>query len=276
VHDVIVPLVINGISDVLAVITAATWHILRRQLAGRRRTLGLVPAFAAGILWIIAALAAAGISHKYEALGLALLITSGLLCAAAAATPYLNLWRVGLVGADVRTRRGLTATDSLKLCTSDLRFLGTGGTKLTRSNEFPNAVTRCTSSGNTIRMLLSKPDAENLVAAAKLAEKPADQYKTSLTASLRLIAEMKEKRGGRIDVRFYSGVSPFRLMFINDRLCIFSYNVYGTADETEYPQLFVASNLNDKRRSFYWGLEQYFDRAWEAAVTSAWDFKEYL
>jgi hypothetical protein len=125
-------------------------------------------------------------------------------------------------------------------------------------------------------MLLSKPDAENLITAAKLAAKPEDDYKTSVTTSLRSIAELREKRGANIAVRFYSGVSPFRLMFINDRLCLFSYNVYGTADETEYPQLLIASNLNDKRRSFFWGLEKYFDRSWDAAGDSIWDFKEYL
>jgi hypothetical protein len=125
-------------------------------------------------------------------------------------------------------------------------------------------------------MLLSKPDAENLVMAAKLAAKPEGDYRTSVTTSLRVIAELREERGAKIEVRFYSGVSPFRLMFINDRLCLFSYNVYGTADETEYPQLLVASNLNDKRRSYYWGFEKYFYSAWDTAASNIWDFKEYL
>jgi hypothetical protein len=275
-HDLIVPLVINGISDILAFITAVTWRLLRRQLAARRRVLGLVPAFTAGVLWVVAAWAGATIAHRYELLGFALLAGSGLLLTAAATTPYLNLWRVGLVGADVRTNRGVTATESLKLCTSGLMFLGTGGAKLTRSDEFEGAVARCTSAGNTVRMLLSKPDAENLVVAAKLAAKPQDEYRMTLSSSLRAIAEMRDKRGGQIDVRFYSGVSPFRLMFINDRLCVFSYNVYGTADETEYPQLLITSNPSDKRRSYYWGLEKYFDKAWDDAAGSVWDFKEYL
>jgi hypothetical protein len=276
VQSVVVPLVINGISDVLALVAATTWRILRKQLAGRRRVLGLIPVFAAGILWVVASGAAAIIAHKHELLGFVLLVCSGLLCTAAATAPYLNLWRVGLVGADVQTKRGITATESLKLCTSDLKFLGTGGTKLTRSDEFEGAVARCTSSGNTVRMLLSKPDAENLITAAKLAAKPQDEYKTTLVASLRVVAEMREKRGGLIAVRFYNGVSPFRLMFINDRLCVFAYNVYGTADETTYPQVLIASNFNDKRRSYYWGMEKYFDRAWDSAADSEWDFKEYL
>jgi hypothetical protein len=275
-HSLILPLVINGISDVLALIATATWRILRRQLAGRRRALGLAPNFAAAVLWVVAAWAGATIAHSHELLGFALLACSGLLFTVAVANPYLNLWRVGLVGADVRTKSGLTATESLKLCTSDLKFLGTGGAKLTRSSEFEGAVARCTSSGNTVRLLLSKPDAENLVVAAKLAAKPQDEYRTTLTTSLRTIAEMRDKRGGRIDVRFYSGVSPFRLMFINDRLCVFSYNVYGTADETAYPQLLIVSNPSDKRRSYYWGYEKYFERAWDAAASSEWDFKEYL
>lgn len=275
-HNIVLPLTINIVSDVLAVLAAATWRLLRRQVAGRRRALGLIPAAAAGILWIVSALAAAAVAHRHELLGFILLATSGLLCATAATAPYVNLWRVGLVGADVQTRRGLAAVDSLKLCTSSLGFLGTGGTKLTRSGEFAKAVARCTSSGNTVRMLLSKPDAENLVMAAKLAAKPEGDYRTSVTTSLRVIAELREERGAKIEVRFYSGVSPFRLMFINDRLCLFSYNVYGTADETEYPQLLVASNLNDKRRSYYWGFEKYFYSAWDTAASNIWDFKEYL
>jgi hypothetical protein len=276
VHDIALPLAINAISDVLAIVAAATWRLLRRQLAGRRRALGLIPAIAAGALWIISAGAGVKVAYRHELLGFGLLAVSGILCAIAATAPYLNLWRVGLVGADVQTRRGLTAADSLKLCTSDLRFLGTGATKLTRSGEFAGAMARCTSSGNTIRMLLSKPDAENLVTAAKLAAKPEGEYRTSVTTSLRAIAELRDKRGANIEVRFYSGVPPFRLMFINDRLCLFSYNVYGTADETKYPQLLIASNLSDKRRSYFWGLEKYFDRAWEAAVDNVWNFKEFL
>ena len=273
-QSVVLPLVINGISDVLALVAAATWRVLRKQLAGRRRAPGLVPVFAAGILWVIAAGAAAIIARRHGPLGFALLVLSGLLCTAAATAPYLNLRRVGLVGVDVQKKRGITATNSLKLCTSDLRFLGTGASKLTRSDEFGDAVARCTIAGNTVRMLLSKPDAGNLVKAAKLAGKNPDEYKTIVVKSLRVIAEIWEKRECRIDVRFYSGASPIRLMFINDRLCIFSYNVYGVPDETEYPQALIISNPDDKMRSFYWGMENYFDTAWDAAANSEWDFRE--
>jgi len=116
-------------------------------------------------------------------------------------------------------------------------FLGTGAAKLTREDEFENAIRRCRPE-QPIRFLLCKPTYDFLIEAARRFGVDRDEYKTIVTNSLRKIAELKEKYKN-IEVRFYSQFQVFRLMFIDDSICLVSYNVMGEGDGSQLPQLHI-------------------------------------
>jgi len=182
--------------------------------------------------------------------------------------------QVGLAAADTTVTRNLQPTPALQSVNNTLEFLGTGASKLTTSGAFHDAVMRATRSGSTVRLLLSKPDSVNLMQAARRADRPFDAYKDLVIESLRTVADLKNKQAAKVEVRFYTGARRFRLMFIDEHLCLFSYNVYGASDQLAFPVLRVIKSSRNEVKSFYWALEKYFEDEWESA--SEWNFQEYL
>jgi hypothetical protein len=188
-----------------------------------------------------------------------------------------RLWGVGIRGVDKHISKGISYKESLDLVQNSLKFLGIGASKLSRTFEFEAALVRCKRE-EPIKLLLCNPEDERLLSAAKRFNKPEHEYKDNTIASLRKIVEIKNKRALNIEVRFYSkDCNPvFRLMFIDNSICLYSYNVWGEGDGSQCPQLHVVNPPSPTRTvtSFYYPLEVYFDSLWERCTS--WDFKQYL
>jgi hypothetical protein len=274
--DIILPLIVNLAS------TGIGWLILKALRALRLRRTKFFPGDI-GLLYTI--LAAAWIVGAYFSVRYA--VSSGstavgtLLVAIPTSLIFTSLWfdvsrywTVGVRSADQKMEGDLLPANTLTAVRNSLDFLGTGASKLTIEDEFREAVMRCTRNGSTVRLLLSQPDSANLRAAAQRAEKPIDAYERVVRESLRVIARLHEQQAAQVEVRFYTGTRRFRLMFVDDQVCLFSYNVYASRNALQYPVLRLFKSRREEVRSFYWAFEQYFEDEWKQA--KPWDFREFL
>jgi len=182
---------------------------------------------------------------------------------------------VGIIGVDRQVKTGLSYDKALSLCKNRMSFLGLGASKLTRSSEFEPAILRCTHE-NPVRLLLLKPSDNRLIQAARRAKKDTTGYKRIVRNSLRIIKEMKDTRGVNIEVRFCNERPIFRLMFIDDSICLVSYYALGEGDGSQLPQVHLLKNPFRRRtvNSFYYAFSTHFDRIWEKS--DRWNFSDYL
>lgn len=186
---------------------------------------------------------------------------------------------VGLVLADRSVAQGLDYEGALHLAQNSIDFYGTGAHKLTSSPAFDATMRRCNRSDRPTRFLLCDPDSAVLRKIAVQAQKSADTYKARVYDSLQRLAKLKTEDHLNIEVRFHSdpwesALQVFRIMFLNDKLCLVSHNAAGREEGTSLPQL-VFSNFNDtdNRSSFYYPLKDYFEREWKEATS--WDPTKY-
>jgi hypothetical protein len=192
----------------------------------------------------------------------------------------IYIWRqrtrmhnLGIVGIDQEIRKGIDYNKSLSLCRNTLHFLGIGARKLTIEKEFENAISRCKDT-EPIKFLLCKPDHKQLQDAAARFGADREEYKKRVIDSIRTIARLKEKCPN-IEVRFYEEFQWFRLMFIDDSICLFSYNLMGQGDGSQLPQLHLATRQGEREvDSFYHVFARYFDNLWDKS--EEWDFRKYL
>ena len=182
-----------------------------------------------------------------------------------------KFWHIGLLRADLRTSEGVNYTYALKLCKNELLFLGIGASKLTADSEFEQAINRCHRHGeSTLRFLLVRPTSSMLVAAEKRAGKREGDFSKKVNQSLRKLADLRRERGLNVEIRFYDGDPMFRLMFIDDTFCLFSYYIYGEGDGSQLPQLVIERSLERRDvESFYYPLRQYFQQLWDKS--EEWD-----
>lgn len=188
-----------------------------------------------------------------------------------------SFWRIGLVGADQSANLGISYAKALGICRDSLDFLGIGASKLTMERDaFVAAIARCNRPERPIRFLLCTPTNETLQSAAKQAGRPEREYQDRVRESLRVLKQQREDQARNIEVRFYSDLPLFRLMFINDSLCVASHYVLGEGDGSQLPQLHVRRSIWDRRdnESIYYPLRLYFDQLWEKAAP--WDFREHI
>lgn len=181
----------------------------------------------------------------------------------------------GIYGADRQIKKGIDYRKSLSLCQNELKFLGIGAGKLTEEEgAFENVIRKCRQD-QPIKLLLCKPTHEILVKAALRFGKPEDEYREIVTNSLRKISKLRQKYPN-IQVRFYNDFQIFRLMFIDDSICLLSYNVTGEGDGSQLPQLHIVKPSQTQRviNSLYYPLGVYFEDLWE--TSDVWDFREYL
>lgn len=126
--------------------------------------------------------------------------------------------------------------------------------------------------------MLCAPNDKRLVNAALRCGKAENEYKNIVIDSLRKIARLKMERAICIEVRFYpNNYEPiFRLMLIDDSICLFSYNVWGEGDGSQYPQLHIVNGPQNQRtvQYFYYPLEIYFDNLWD--ISTPWNFSDYV
>jgi hypothetical protein len=190
-----------------------------------------------------------------------------------------QFWDVGLIGADRTIHDGIDYRRSLSMCNNSLSFLGVGARKLTEvGHEFEDAIRRCNRSTRPIRFLLCRPNSQLLEKAAHGAGRQPDEYRRRVTESLRVIADLRNHRMWNIEVRFYDVPLPlFRLMFIDEWLCLASHYVFGEGDGSRWPQLHVQRSGSPAERdvnSLYHPFLEYFERLWRTATP--WDFAEYV
>lgn len=191
----------------------------------------------------------------------------------------IPFWRTGLQGADVSIKKGLNYEKALGLCQNELCFLGIGAAKLTSQPNFRETIKRCARlEGGNLRFLLATPGSEFLQDAARQADERLDSYQLRVEDSLRTLARAFVDEGVRLEVRFYpdSAFIPlFRLMFIDDRLCLASYNAFGHGDGSDLPQIRVARKPDAQAHaSFYYPFRRYFDALWQQA--EPWRPEEFL
>src|SRR5207245_7011411 len=126
-----------------------------------------------------------------------------------------------------------------------------------------------------IRFLLCDAESEQSSVFARQAGVRDDEYRRRVAASLRTIADAKLNERRNIEVRFYSGntMPLFRLMFIDESICLASHYRFGKGDGSDLPQLHIrAARRGPPEASFYFAFEAYFGRLWQEATS--WNFRQ--
>lgn len=186
-----------------------------------------------------------------------------------------QFWQIGLVGADREVRGGIDYGTALGMCQHSFSFLGIGASKLTQNQKaFRDVIDRC-NRATPVRLLLGRPDAVELERFAQMAGKDKDSYKRTVTESLRFIARLRNGEAKNISVRFYEQFPAFRLMFIDESICLMSYYIMGKGDGSNLPQLHVVKTPGSQdTQALYFGFAEYFEKIWNNS--NEWDFKEFL
>jgi hypothetical protein len=110
---------------------------------------------------------------------------------------------------------------------------------------------------------------------AQSADQDRASYQKRVENSLRTIASLQKDRAWNVQVRFYREIPRFRLMFIDDSLCLASHYVFGKGSGADMPQLHVVKLQGSQDvDSLYYAFSAYFDQFWVEA--QPWDFNEYL
>lgn len=161
-----------------------------------------------------------------------------------------------------------------------MELLGIGAHKLTSLNEFESAMRRCSHPNKPIRLLLAHPDHKILEEAAKRKGVDVGAFKKNVRESLSRLADLRLNSELNIEVRFYprtrnSDVPVFRLMFVNEDLCLLSYNVMGEGNGLDQPQMHLRRHVDKHEvESFYFAFRSLFDNLWSSSTE--WKPKEYL
>lgn len=188
-----------------------------------------------------------------------------------------KLRKIGIAGCDARISSGLDYSKSLRLVTNDLCFLGIGASKLVSSEEFECALKRITSNDGVARFLLCDHHDIAIEHTALRAGKGKEAYRDTVKSSLNALANLKNQRAYNIEVRFYDTsqirtMPIFRIMLINNDICLVSYAVYGFNDGKSLPQVHFYRNKDGQDSfSFYFPFEQYFKKLWDQSTP--WNFE---
>jgi hypothetical protein len=186
---------------------------------------------------------------------------------------------VGIVDAYTTTIRGIDYKRALHMSKSSMDFLGIGGEKLTSEAEFDSAMMRCASAGRKVRFLLSPPSNPVLEKIALQNGTSAGAYGEKVRDSVRKIANVCRTKSLDIEVRYYPASHDkdfqlFRLMFINNDLCLWSWTVWGPHMGKENPQVLL-KNRDDQspNSSAYKAFKDHFETLWNDKDTAHHEFK---
>jgi hypothetical protein len=188
---------------------------------------------------------------------------------------------VGLYRVDRDIQSGIDYSRGLRLAKNSLDFLGTGASKLTSNPEFEQAIERCHRPNRPIRFLLSAPDNPALRKAEAQAKTTPGAYGHLVAQSLKELARLKLEREMNIVVKLYKNSheepsqETFRLMFVDDAICLMSYNFYGRGEGRDLPQLMFRNTHDaDDTKVFYSCFVAYFERVWNSA--EEWNPESYV
>lgn len=180
-----------------------------------------------------------------------------------------DLLSVGVLNAFATTTVGIRPEQSLRMTHKQLAFLGIGGKKLSDLPEFENAMKRIATAGGAARFLLSSPENPALEQLAVQNQKSDSSYKSRVRESIREIDHKARASGVKFEIKIYKldhalALPHFRLMFIDDRFCIFSHLVWNSAEGMDNPQLLLRKETRRQSNSLYLGYEKYFDDIWNS------------
>ena len=219
-------LISNLVWIVLAAATVWVFFLIRKRLlwwfVGATRKFLVVSAIAAAVCCAVA-------QFGYLTPQNAALAFAGLL----SATSIYLLYRfhgLGILDVFMRTSSGIDYRASLKRPRHSFDFLGVGAHKLTSIPEFRQMIVRCAKAGRPVRFLLSPPDNPVLRNIASRTGIDRHTYASRVRESLKTVADLAIKEGFNIEVKFYYAESEadfqqFRLVFIDDRICVMSSEV---------------------------------------------------
>ena len=264
---------INIIAGVVLLALTAALKWMQRRLTRSNPADRVLRVTVLGLFWVLMSTACA----YFVARSAALVVFLSSVFLVWIVRPELNqFWRIGLVGADDQIQAGINFKRALGMVSNSMDFLGIGAAKLTDEKaEFEAAVGRCQRPSRPVRFLLCRPDSDKLIEMAQSAEKDRDLYQKKVLDSLRAIADLRIKRAWNVQVRFYPEFPTFRLMFIDDAICLASHYVLGKGSGAELPQLHVVRPTGSRDvDSLYYGFSSYYDHFW--ANADDWDFKQYL
>lgn len=188
-----------------------------------------------------------------------------------------QFWRLGIIGADKTIKGGIDFGASLRLCKNSLDFLGVGAAKLVACREdFEKAVRRCQRQDRPVRFLLSAPDNAELDNVARRARRGPAEYQQTVRSALEVLARLKVEHALNIEVRLYQELPLFRLMFIDDTLCLASHYVFSEGDGSQLAQLHLRRFVGQARDvdSVYYPFRLYFESLWKKATEC--DYQTFL
>jgi len=183
-----------------------------------------------------------------------------------------DLSSVGITNAFATTRQGIAAEDTLRLVKRDLVFLGIGAKKLTSTDEFDAMLSRVAAAGGSLKFLLSPPQNTALEEMARRNGRDDFSYRSRVKESIREIFKRASAAGATFEVRLYNlnqeiALPHFRLLFIDDRLCVFSQLLWSAGEGLDNPQLVLRRNDDSAGSSLYKGYRDYFDTLWNLDTT---------
>jgi len=194
---------------------------------------------------------------------------------------FLRFYRLGLVDTFSNTAGGIDYQSSLRRPRHSFDFLGVGAHKLTSIPEFREMIIRCAKAGRPVRLLLSPPNNPVLRNVATRTGIDRRAYEKRVRESLKTIGDLAIMEGFNIVVKFYHAESEadfqqFRLVFIDDRICVMSYTIWDDQEGRSNPQVVLtAGQSQDSSRSLYYTFKDYFERIWEDDKTIEVDLSKY-
>lgn len=180
---------------------------------------------------------------------------------------------IGLRSIAPNAASGIDYLQSLEMCRSKLRFLGTSGSRLTEHRDaLRSALRRIDSENGEARFLLWDP--RDTLSTDRDAD-PLDVI-SRIHGALRTLREL-EIEGLPVRVRFYRAprpltFPPFRVMMLNETELLVSFALFGQAQyEEDSAQLYL--DVGDLRHepaswSMYRSFERYFAQSWQSNASS--------
>lgn len=174
----------------------------------------------------------------------------------------LGQYAAGILKVDFGAKTGITFKQSLNYCRQSFRFLGVGASKLTEDEEeFSSMVSRCIQHGEPPQLVLCDPSSPVIKKLEGIAQTTRSKFASKVRKSYTAILNIEQEIAHRLDVRQYHandyGELPFfRLLFIDNELCLASGGLYGNQDHgVSIPQILITKRKNP---GLYTALERYY------------------
>ena len=268
-HNVIIGVIANAVFSVLLYVGQTIYaKTANRNPSYRRVRFGLIIS-----AWVVLNVVAMALCTQIWPW---FLVTSLVPVAILVGSELNQFWKIGLVGADKQVGAGIDYVKALGMCQNSLDFLGIGAGKLVQNKkDFKLAIDRCNREDRPVRLLLIQPTDPGLERIARMAGKDAQAYRKAVVESLRYIAQLRNEEQKNIRVRLYKDFQAFRLMLINDSICLMSYYILGKGDGSNLPQLHIVKTASARDvDSLYYGFSVYFGKLWDDS--QEWNFQDFL